>query len=69
MGGVVVVRIFDSPEAHAEGVLTSTNLKEFTMNEALKLELVDLGDAKEETKGQPEGPLPEEDLTKPHRDF
>lgn len=50
-------------------ILTSTNLKEFIMNDALELELVDLGDAKEETKGQPDGPLPEDDQHKPRRDF
>ena len=31
------------------------------MNEAPQLEMVELGDAKEETKGEPEGPLPEDD--------
>lgn len=30
------------------------------MNEAPQLEIVDLGDAKEETMGRPIGPLPEE---------
>ena len=39
------------------------------MNEALELELVDLGDAKEETKGKIEGPLPEDDQQRPRRDF
>lgn len=61
--------IFALPEALAEGDLDHNQLKEFTMNEALELELVDLGDAKDETKGQPEGPLPEDDHTKPRRDF
>ena len=30
------------------------------MNEALQLDIVDLGDAKQETKGLPEGPKPED---------
>jgi len=34
-------------------------IKEFIMNADLKLEIVDLGDAKEATKGSPQGPNPE----------
>ena len=37
------------------------------MNEALQLEIVDLGDAKEETKGQPEGPKSEANEVLPFR--
>ena len=57
------------PKRKPRVILTSTNLKEFIMNEALELELVDLGDAKEETKGQLEGPLPEDDPQRPRREF
>ncbi len=39
------------------------------MNEAPQLEVVDLGDAKEETKGRKEGPLPEEDVNFPRRNI
>lgn len=35
------------------------------MNDALELELVDLGDAKEETKGRRQGPLTEDDQDLP----
>ena len=48
-------------------ILTSTNLKEIVMNEALQLEIVDLGDAKEETKGLPQGPKPEANEVAPYR--
>lgn len=37
------------------------------MNEAPQLEIVDLGDAKQETKGQPQGPLPEANEVFPYR--
>lgn len=39
------------------------------MNETPELELVDLGDAMEETKAAFEGPLPEDDFPRPRRDF
>lgn len=52
--------IFSLPEADAEGISQARNLKENVMNEAPQLELVDLGDAKEETKGRPDLPKPEE---------
>ena len=35
--------------------LSSTQLKENVMNEELQLEIVELGDAKEETKGRHSG--------------
>lgn len=37
------------------------NLKENVMNDQLELEIIDLGDAKEETKGAKSGPLFEND--------
>jgi len=37
------------------------NLKEIIMNDELELEIIDLGDAKEETKGGKTGPLAESD--------
>ncbi|WP_422011206.1 rubrivinodin family lasso peptide [Roseateles sp.] len=37
------------------------------MNEAPQLEIVDLGDAKEETKGLKEGPRAEDDVFLPRR--
>jgi hypothetical protein len=48
------------PRHIAKGILTSTQLKEIVMNEAPQLEIVDLGDAKEETKGQPDLPRVED---------
>ena len=45
------------------------NLKEIVMNEELQLEIVDLGDAKEQTKGQERGPLPEPNDVKPRREI
>lgn len=37
------------------------------MNEAPELEIVELGDAKEETKGRISGPLPEDNPDLPRR--
>lgn len=39
------------------------------MSEAPQLEIVDLGDAKEETKGRKEGPLAEDDVNYPRRNI
>jgi hypothetical protein len=40
------------PEAKRQGLYQrQPNLKEFVMNQATELEIVDLGDAKEQTKG------------------
>ena len=44
----------------AEAHRVSTQLKEFVMNEAAQVEVVDLGDAKEITKGSPMPPLHED---------
>jgi hypothetical protein len=45
------------------------NLKENVMNDELQLELVDLGDAKEQTKGLPNGPEREPNEVKPRREI
>jgi len=37
------------------------------MDQALQLDVVDLGDAKEETKGLPEGPKPEDNPVFPRK--
>lgn len=50
-----------------KAILTSINLKEKVMNEAPQLEIVDLGDAKEETMGRPIGPLPEDNPDLPRK--
>lgn len=39
------------------------------MNDELQLELVELGDAKQETKGLPEGPLPEPNEVRPRKEI
>lgn len=44
-----------------------SQLKENVMNEELQLEMVDLGDAKEETKGRKEGPETEANPALPYR--
>lgn len=39
------------------------------MNDELQLEVVDLGDAKEQTKGLEQGPEPEPNDVKPRREI
>ncbi|KQV46951.1 hypothetical protein ASC95_25905 [Pelomonas sp. Root1217] len=51
----------------AEGIQRQLNLKENVMNEDLQLEIVDLGDAKEETKGRIQGVEPELNEAAPYK--
>lgn len=44
---------------NVDGVSPQPQPKEFVMNEAPQLEILDLGDAKEQTKGWVERPLAE----------
>jgi hypothetical protein len=46
---------------------SQTNLKEFVMNETLDLEIVELGQAKEVTKGPPSPIASEENASYPER--
>jgi len=58
--------IFGLPDARPlKALRTSTSLKENVMNDELEMELeiVELGDAKEETKGLPPGHTPEDGST------
>jgi hypothetical protein len=45
------------------------NLKENVMNDELQLEVVDLGDAKQETKGVPDAPLAEPNEARPRKEI
>jgi hypothetical protein len=45
------------------------NFKEIVMNETPQLELVDLGDAKEQTKGELNKPVPEDNHVGQFRDI
>jgi hypothetical protein len=49
------------PRCKPTAFVFSTQLKEIVMNEELQLEIVDLGDAKEETKGDIKGPRLEDE--------
>lgn len=51
----------------AEGNFTCNQPKENVMNEDLQLEIVDLGDAKEETKGRIQGVEPELNEAAPYK--
>ena len=55
------------PTHFAEGIQPQLNLKENVMNEDLQLEIVDLGDAKEETKGRIQGVEPELNEAAPYK--
>jgi hypothetical protein len=55
-----------SPEAAAEGTILNL-LKEFTMNQAPELEVVELGDAKAQTKGFLALPAVEDNPARPTR--
>jgi len=60
-GADVEPSVFAPPEASRRRQFRSQPLKENVMNEAPQLELVDLGDAKEVTQGNPTGPRLEDD--------
>jgi hypothetical protein len=60
-GHEIDVSIFGPPEVQTNGIRVLNSLKEIVMNEELQLEIVDLGDAKEETKGDIKGPRLEDE--------
>ena len=61
IGALSLARLTQKPTA----LSTSPALKEIVMNQAPQLEIVELGDAKEETKGLPNELLPEENPDAP----
>lgn len=62
----VAISIFESPEEKSAGVCLN-QLKEIVMIEAPQLEVVELGDAVEETKGRKDGNDVEANQNLPYR--
>jgi hypothetical protein len=58
---------FVPPEAISLRAFNRNAMKENVMNEDLQLEIVDLGDAKEETKGRIQGVEPELNEAAPYK--